>query len=310
MQPIRTSFGIALIALTVVACTKQAPDTATPSTPATPVADAAATDVAASSDPWAAALTGSHRSAENAARDQYRHPRETLEFFGVTPSSKVIELAPGGGWYTEVLAPLLRDEGTLTITIADPAGPEGYYGTRHAKAFLDRQKAEADVFGKVETAQVDYAIETGDDGKVKSVRINAMDLGAPGSADVVLTFRSSHGWYNREALATVYKAAFDVLAPGGVFGVVQHRAPEGSDPSTTAKQGYVPEATIIEAAKAAGFELAEASDINANPSDTKDYEKGVWTLPPVLAEKDKDRDKYMAIGESDRMTLKFVKPGA
>jgi predicted methyltransferase len=309
MQP--TRICLALLALAGFACTKQSPDTATPATPsvadASPAAD---TDAEAPADPWVLALEGAHRSDENKARDQYRHPKETLQFFGVTPSSKVVELAPGGGWYTEVLAPLVRDEGKLTITIADPAGTEAYYGTRQAKAFLEKQKTEAEVYGKVETRVVDYAIETGDDGKVKSIKINAMDLGPAGSADVVLTFRSSHGWYNREALATVYKAAFDVLAPGGVFGVVQHRAAEGGDPSETSKKGYLPEATIIEAAKAAGFELAEKSEINANPKDTKDYEGGVWTLPPGLRLGDTDKDKYMAIGESDRMTLKFVKPGA
>ncbi len=157
---------------------------------------------------------------------------------------------------------------------------------------------------------VDNAIVLGDEGKVKSIKINAMDLGPAGSADAVLTFRSSHGLYNREAIDLVYKAAFDVLRPGGVFGVVQHRAAEGADPSVSAKMGYLPEATVIDAAKKAGFELAEKSEINANAKDTKDYPKGVWTLPPSLTEKDKDREKYVAIGESDRMTLKFVKPGA
>ena len=307
MQPTRVLFGFALLSLTT-ACDKQSADITTPTAPE-PAAAATAVEDAAS-DPWSAALEGPQRTADNKARDQFRHPRETLEFFGVTPSSKVVELAPGGGWYTEVIAPLVRDSGKLTITIADPAGPEGYYGTRQAKAFLERQKAEADVFGKVETAQIDYGFVTDDAGKLTGVKINGMNLGAPGSADVVLTFRSSHGWYNREALALVYKAAFDVLAPGGVFGVVQHRAAEGADPSATAKQGYVPEATIIAAAEAAGFQLAEKSEVNANPKDTKDYPKGVWTLPPGLAEKDVDREKYTAIGESDRMTLKFVKPGA
>jgi len=313
MQPTRVLFGLALLTMTAAsACDKQSPDTAMPATP-DPVAPAA-TDVADETAPaldvWAAALEGAHRSGDNKARDQYRHPKETLQFFGVTPSSKVVELAPGGGWYTEVLAPLLNAEGQLTVSIADPAGPESYYGTRQAKAMLERQKTEADQFGNMLALYVDNAIVLGDEGKVKSIKINAMDLGAAGSADTVLTFRSSHGLYNREAIDLVYKAAFDVLRPGGVFGVVQHRAAEGADPSVTAKMGYLPEATVIDAAKKAGFELAEKSEINANPKDTKDYPKGVWTLPPSLTEKDKDREKYTAIGESDRMTLKFVKPGA
>jgi predicted methyltransferase len=308
MQPTRALFGFALLSLSVAsACDKQTPDTAAPETPAAPTDAAAATE---SSDPWTVALEGAQRSDDNKARDAHRHPKETLEFFGVTPSSKVVELAPGGGWYTEILAPLVRDGGKLTITTADPAGPESYYGTRQAKAFLELQTSNPDVFGKVETAQIDYTFETDEAGKVTGRKLNAMNLGAAGSADVVLTFRSSHGWYNSEALATVYKAAFDVLAPGGVFGVVQHRAAEGADPSVTAKGGYVPEATVIAAAEAAGFQLAEKSEINANPKDTKDYEGGVWTLPPVLAKKDVDREKYVGIGESDRMTLKFVKPGA
>ncbi len=316
MQTTRVSFGLAsmlLMMCTAAACTKNSADTATPQAPApdTSVADVSAPDDApAATDAWTAALEGAHRSDENKARDQYRHPQETLQFFGITPASKVVELAPGGGWYTEVLAPLLRDEGLLTLSVADPAGPEAYYGVRQTKALQERKQNEADVFGKIEMVYVDHAIELDDDGKVKSIKINAMPLGPAGSADVVLTFRSSHGLYNREALDLTYKAAFDVLRPGGVFGVVQHRAAEGADPSQTAKNGYLPEATVIEAAKKAGFELAEKSEINANPKDTRDYEKGVWTLPPVLTEKDKDRDKYLAIGESDRMTLKFVKPGA
>lgn len=299
---------MALLALFAVACTKQQPDTATPDTPAAPVVDTPVEDAAATADPWVQALEGEHRSAENKARDQYRHPKETLQFFGVTPSSKVVELAPGGGWYTEILAPLLHDQGQLTLSVSSPDGPESYYGTRQTKAFVEKKASQPDIYGNIELAIVDATIETDDAGKVKSIKVNATDLGPAGSADVVLTFRSSHGWYNREALAMTYAAAFDVLRSGGVFGVVQHRAPEGADPSQTAKNGYLPEATIIEAAKAAGFELAEKSEINANPKDTKDYEGGVWTLPPSLSKGDTDRDKYLAIGESDRMTLKFVKP--
>ncbi|MCR9165909.1 MAG: class I SAM-dependent methyltransferase [Nannocystaceae bacterium] len=310
MQRMRISF--ALLALSLSACTKQAPDTATPATPATPEQPGteATVDAEAPSDVWAVALEGSHRSDENKARDQFRHPKETLQFFGVTPSSNVVELAPGGGWYTEILAPLLHEQGKLTLSVSSPEGPQSYYGTRQTQAFIEKKSAQPDVYGNIELAITDSTIETGEDGKVKSIKVNAMDLGPAGSADVVLTFRSSHGWYRREALDLAYKAAFDVLKPGGVFGVVQHRAAEGADPSQSAKAGYMPEATIIAAAKAAGFELGESSEINANPKDTKDYEGGVWTLPPSLSKGETDRDKYLAIGESDRMTLKFVKPGA
>lgn len=313
MQTTRVLFGLALMTMTAaVACDKQSTDTAVPATPETPAAPATevAEEAAPQADVWAAALEGSHRSDENKGRDKYRNPKETLQFFGVTPSSKVVELAPGGGWYTEVLGPLLNADGQLTVSVADPAGPEAYYGTRQAKAMLEWKTAKPELYGNMLALYVDNAIVIGDDDKVKDIKINAMDLGTAGSTDVVLTFRSSHGLYNREATDLVYKAAFDVLRPGGVFGVVQHRAAEGADPSVTAKMGYLPEATVIAAATKAGFELAEKSEINANPKDTKDYAKGVWTLPPSLTEKDKDREKYMAIGESDRMTLKFVKPGA
>jgi len=297
--------------LTVVACDKQTPDTAEPATPAPAPAEAAPADETTEAvDPWTVALEGDHRSAENKARDEHRHPQETLKFFGVTPSSTVVELAPGGGWYSEILAPLVREEGRLILSVSSPEGPQSYYGTRQTQAFVEKKSSEADVYGNIELAYTDATIETDDEGKVESIKVNAMPLGAAGSADVVLTFRSSHGWYNREALGVAYQAAFDVLRPGGVFGVVQHRAAEGADPSESAKMGYLPEATVIEAAEAAGFELAEKSEINANPEDTKDYDNGVWTLPPVLRNGETDKEKYVAIGESDRMTLKFVKPGA
>ncbi len=311
MQRSRFLSCLALVAISsAFACSKNTPDTAMPeATPAAATEVAPAEAAPAADEIWTAALEGAHRSDDNKARDQFRHPKETLQFFGVTPTSTVVELAPGGGWYTEILAPLLHEGGSLTITSADPNGNEAYYGTRQAKAFLDKKANMADVYGNVNTSISDIAVETGDDGKVTGIKINAMDLGPENSADVVLTFRSSHGWYNREALALAYGAAFKVLKPGGVFGVVQHRAAEGADPSESAKKGYVPEATVIEFATKAGFELAERSEINANAKDTKDYPKGVWTLPPGLAEGDTDKDKYMAIGESDRMTLKFVKPG-
>jgi predicted methyltransferase len=277
---------------------------------ATPAADqgtaAAEVDVTARVEEI---LAGTHRSEDNRARDGARHPAETLAFFGVQPTDTVVELWPGGGWYTEILAPLVKDAGTLRVTIYDPAGPEAYYGTGQAKKMLERFAAEADIFGGTEHVIVPQDVAFDDKGKVSDITVKPFSLGAPGSADVVLTFRNSHGWYNRGAQEMVYAAVFEVLRPGGVFGVVQHRAAEGADPAETGKLGYLPEATVIEAAQAAGFELAERSEINANPKDTRDYADGVWTLPPSLTRGDADRDKYLAIGESDRMTLKFVKPG-
>jgi predicted methyltransferase len=253
-------------------------------------------------------VAGTQRSADNKARDGHRHPVQTLQFFGVRPEHTVIELWPGGGWYTEILAPYVKGSGKLIVTLYDENGPEGYYGTGQAKEMLARFSAEADVFGEVEHVLAPQKVELGPDGKVAEIEMLPLTLGPAGSADVVLTFRNSHGWYNRDAQEMVYKAAWDVLAPGGVFGVVQHRAADGADPAETAKQGYLPEAAVIEAAQAAGFELAETSEINANPRDTRDYADGVWSLPPALRGPEADRAKYVAIGESDRMTLKFVKP--
>ena len=236
------------------------------------------------------------RTPESRARDAHRHPRETLLFFGVEPEMRVLELWPGGGWYTEILAEFLAPDGQLAVTNFDPAGPEDRPATRYAKALADKLAADPARFGGVEVIVVDPP------GK--------LDFGAAGSYDRVLTFRNNHGWINGGHHDAVYAEAFRVLKPGGVLGVVQHRAPEGADPVASAKTGYVPEAFVIEAAERAGFELAGRSEVNANPTDTKDHPEGVWTLPPVYRLGDQDRAKYEAIGESDRMTLRFVKPPA
>lgn len=237
-------------------------------------------------------LAGDHRAQGNAARDQYRHPAETLAFFGVRADSTVVELSAGGGWYTEVLAPLVRDQGKLIVTQYSKEGPEDSYRPKAAKKYEEKLLARPDVYDKVEVVVIS------DD----------MVLAPEGSVDVVLTFRNSHGWFGDDKQEKVYGAAFAALKPGGVFGVVQHRANEGADAKETAPKGYLPETAVIAAAEAVGFELAEKSEINANAKDTKDHPEGVWTLPPGFALEDKDHDKYAAIGESDRMTLKFVKP--
>ncbi len=288
---------LAALALGAAACDKDAasaaPDAAAPATPATPEPggeETATLDVSS----IASILAGSHRTDEHRARDQYRHPAETLAFFGVDKSDTVVELWPGGGWYTDVLAPWLRDEGKLIITSYDPGGDPEFYGTKQANAWAEKVETQPDLYGKVETVMI----------------AEPLVLGEPGSVDVVLTFRNSHGWFNGGKEKEIYKAAFDALKPGGTFGLVQHRAPEGGDAKEWAEKGYLPEQAVIDAAKAVGFELAEKSEINANPKDTKDHEKGVWTLPPGLALGDQDKDKYLEMGESDRMTLKFVKPAA
>jgi len=239
-----------------------------------------------------AALAAPHRRPEDRARDLYRHPADTLAFFGLRDDMTVIELWPGNGWYTDLLAPLLREKGRLVAATPDPNGTNEYRA-KGARALRERVAANPAVYGPVEFVILD---KTG------------IDLGPPSSADLVLTFRNTHNWINDGIDEQVYAAAFEVLKPGGVLGVVQHRADEGADVAASAKKGYVPEAHVIAVAEAAGFVLEEKSEVNANPRDTKDYEEGVWALPPALRGGDVDRATYVAIGESDRMTLRFVKP--
>jgi predicted methyltransferase len=241
------------------------------------------------------ALAGAHRSADNVARDAARHPKETLSFFGIKPTMTVVELSPGGGWYTEILAPYLRDQGTLIVAAGDPESTNEY-ARKGAERLRQKLDATPAVFSKVQVG----VFEPG----------NKYNFAPAGSVDLVLTFRNIHNWApggDAQVLAA-FKAAYDALKPGGVFGVVDHRLPEGKP--TNHKSGYLHESYVIEQAKKAGFTLAEKSDINANPKDTADHKSGVWALPPVLANKAEDREKYVAIGESDRMTLKFVKPAA
>jgi predicted methyltransferase len=297
---------VTLAILYTVACGPSRNDTAVPE--AAPASKVEEPSTVAKAEDFAEVLAMPHRTAENKSRDASRHPAETLAFFGVRPDSKVVELWPGGGWYTEVLGPFVRERGKLTVTIFDPNGPEAYYGTGQAKKMLERIAAEKAVLGDIQTVVVPQKVELDDKGQVTKTTLEPFELGPEGSADVVLTFRNSHGWYRNDAIELVYGAAFRVLAPGGIFGVEQHRAPEGADPNATAEKGYLPEATVIAAAQAVGFELVEKSEINANPKDTHDHPHGVWSLPPSLEGGEVDRAKYEAIGESDRMTLKFRKP--
>ena len=250
---------------------------------------AGATGTALADDALKSAIAGEQRSAANKARDSYRHPYETLTFFGIKPTMTVIELAPGGGWYTEILAPYLRDKGKL---VGAAPGPD----TRYGKAFRERLAGDQALYGKVTPAVFDPP--------------SRYELGAPNSADMVVTFRNLHNWLGNggdAAILATFKEVHKVLKPGGVLGVVEHRLPAKMKQDEKASSGYMHEAYVIRLAEQAGFKLAAKSEINANPKDTADHEKGVWTLPPVLANKDKDREKYLAIGESDRMTLKFVK---
>ncbi len=239
------------------------------------------------------ALAGAQRSAQNRARDGFRHPKETLTFFGVKKDSHVVELWPGGGWYTEILAPFLRDSGKLDVTNFDPTtAQEPLKG--FGLSFEKKLAASPSVFGKVEVRRVTPPAN--------------IVLGPEGSADVVVTFRNFHNWIQGGFEKNVVDATFKVLKHGGTFGVVEHRGDPGSDQKTIKESGYVPEQLVIDLAQAAGFKLAGKSDVNANPKDDHKHEGGVWALPPNFANGAKDKDKYAAIGESDRMTLKFEKP--
>ncbi len=239
------------------------------------------------------AMLGDQRSEANTARDVYRHPWDTLEFFGMQPNMTVVEIWPGGGWYTEILAPALRGTGKLVAaSFGEDSSPA--YRPRVHKALLQKFADRPDVYDQVQV--IDF------DPPGKSA------LGADGSSDMVLTFRNVHNWINGDMEKEVFASMFKVLKPGGVLGVVEHRAAEGADPKESSRTGYVSQAHTIELATAAGFVFEASSEINSNPLDTKNHEQGVWTLPPSLALKDKDRDRYLAIGESDRMTLRFRKP--
>ena len=251
---------------------------------------ALATTESQKADPIAAAVAAPTRTPANTARDVWRHPAETLAFFGVKPGDTVVELWPGGGWYTEILAPLTKAGGG-TLYAAAPWDK----GLTRLKA---KQAADAATYGAVKLAEFPA---TGAGPKVPD-----------GSADVVLTFRNVHNWRfdSKDNTAEAFRQIYAMLKPGGVLGVEEHRLDEKDDPAKEEKSGYMKQSSIIAFAEAAGFTLAGKSEINANPKDTKDYPQGVWTLPPTLKEGDANRDTYLAIGESDRMTLKFVKPAS
>jgi len=229
----------------------------------------------------AAAIAAPNRTAANIARDKYRHPAETLSFFGIKPDHAVVEYMPAGGWYTEILAPLLRDKGTFYA--AQPAGR----GFDALKAKLDGAPAAYD--------------------KVKLVPWPETGI-APGSIDTLLTFRNIHNMVMRGSEAASFKTFYDLLKPGGTLGIVDHRLPEDRDGALEKTSGYLKASTVRRLAEAAGFVFEESAEINANPKDSADWEKGVWMLPPTLSNGEGDRDKYLAVGESDRMTLRFRKP--
>ena len=261
---------------------------AAPSTPSTTTAAATADSAALDK-----ILAGAQRSEANRVRDVYRYPKETLAFFGVKPESKVVEIFPGGGWYTEVLAPYLRDRGLYVA--AFPAS-----STKGLQNFKDKLASQPALYDKAIIMPLGMPA--------------ALDIRPAGGADVVVTFRNVHNWIKvgvkpeESTVDAFFRSFFAALKPGGVLGVVEHRAKPGTTLEESVKSGYMTEAYVIERATAAGFKLDAKSEINANPKDTKDYKDGVWTLPPVLTRGEVDRANYLAIGESDRMTLRFVKP--
>ena len=250
----------------------------------------------ATADPLAAAIASPARTPKYVARDPYRHPAATLRFFGLRPDQTVVEVWPGRGWYMEILAPYLRDRGKYYAAIEAADVADASKEAKDDAAFL-RQRIAGDParLGKVIITQLNPPQLT--------------EICPSGSADVVLTFRNVHNWIEKGDQQAQFDAFFKALKPGGVLGVVEHRAKPGTSLEETRKTGYVDEAYVKKLAATAGFRFDAESPVNDNPKDTKDYPEGVWTLPPTLALGDKDRAKYAAIGESDRMTLRFVKPG-
>jgi predicted methyltransferase len=233
------------------------------------------------------------RSEAQRARDQYRHPAETLEFFELSPTMSVVEIWPGkGGWYTEILAPLLREQGMLYAAHWDSESDVEYF--RRGRAEFDKKLAAyPQVFDRVEVTVLEPPVE--------------ISISAGNKVDRILTFRNVHNWLKAGTAETIFKVMYDALKPGGLLGVVEHRAKDGTSDELMIKSGYMTETRVIELATGAGFDFVGSSEINANPLDDADHPNGVWSLPPGLRGGDEDRDDWIAIGESDRMTLKFRK---
>lgn len=240
------------------------------------------------------AVAAEHRSPEFRERDRYRHPLETLEFFGVEPNMSVVELWPGAGWYTEILAPYLRQRGNYIAAafVLDENSPR--YQLRLNEVLRNKLRAHPALYDRAQLTTLGPP--------------DHWQIAPEGSADRVLSFRNVHNWLAGDYAPQVFAAAYRALKPGGLFCIVEHRAWPGSSLEQMKKSGYVTEEEVYRLAEEAGFLALSGSEINANPKDSKDYPEGVWTLPPTLALKDQDREKYLAIGESDRMTLRFVKP--
>ena len=278
------------ILLALAACSPSGDAPAT-----TDIADAPAQDAAPAAGPAIETIVaGDWRTPAFVERDGYRHPIQTLEFFGLLPGHTVVEITPGGGWYAEILAPYVREQGQYVAAVVDPeALPE------------DRRDYYE---GSITTLDALFAANPARFDRAQVVRYDpaAPGFGEPGSADLVVTFRNVHNWLGAGQAEGMFQGFFEVLKPGGVLGVVDHRAADGS--AEYDKSGYVGQDRMIALAEGAGFQLDASSEINANPRDTKDHPNGVWTLPPTNRHDEADEAKYADIGESDRMTLRFTKP--
>lgn len=238
-------------------------------------------------------MAGNHRLAENVARDRYRHPLETLQFLELRPEHTVVEIWPAGGWYTEILAPVLREHGTLYAAhFSRIDGPK--FRREYRQFFESKISSREDVYGSVRVTTLHPPAQTA--------------IAPPGSADRVYTFRNVHNWMKEGTEDAVFGAMYKALRPGGLLGVVEHRAPPGRSRAGMVRSGYVTEQYVIDIARKAGFVFLEGAEINANPLDRKRYPNGVWSLPPSLRGGEEGREEFLRIGESDRMTLKFLKP--
>lgn len=241
------------------------------------------------------ALAGEHRDPANVTRDRFRNPKQTLLFFGISPDMTVVEIWPARGWYTEVLAPVLRERGNFFaagFSLVAKRPPK--WRRKVQLQFLEKLGEHPGAYGRVIATDLSVPERT--------------EIAPPGSADLVLTFRNVHNWMKGDYAPGVFEAMYRALKSGGTLGVVEHRAKPGTSRADMVSSGYVTEAHVIDLAHAAGFLLDARSEINANPKDSADHPRGVWTLPPSLRLGAQDRDKYLAIGESDRMTLRFRKP--
>ncbi|HEY2809460.1 MAG TPA: hypothetical protein VGI91_11770 [Steroidobacteraceae bacterium] len=237
-------------------------------------------------------LAGDQRAEANRARDVYRHPKETLLFFGIRPEMTVLEVWPAPGWYTEILAPLLREKGKYYAAVP-PANPTSEYNTKQRAAFEAKLAARPDLYSKV---------------NLVTLATDGSDVVPAGTLDMVVTFRNVHNFMSGGDASEIFATLYRALKPGGLLGVVEHRGNPAVPQDPKAKSGYVNEDFAIKLIEAQGFKLLGKSQVNDNPKDTKDYEQGVWTLPPTYTLGEKDHAKYAAIGESDRFTLLFSKP--